>query len=217
VTDTTAPPKPLLRGWIHEIAFFLSIPAGAVLILSAPTARAKLAATVFALSLAGMYGTSAVYHRFPWDPPTKRAVKRIDHSMIFVLIAGTYTPFALLVLHGSFSLALLLIVWVGALVGIALKVAKIDSLAAVSGALYIVLGWLAVALTPQLLRGLSTAGAILTVAGGISYTLGAIVLAGHRPDPNPRVFGYHEVWHVMTVAGAACHYAVITLILHSMR
>jgi hemolysin III len=216
VTATEAPPKPLLRGWIHQVAFFLAIPAGAALILAAPTTRARTAVTIFALGLVGMYGVSAAYHRFPWDPRAKRVVKRLDHSMIFVLIAGTYTPFSLLVLHGAFAVALLVIVWAGAALGIALKVTRIDRLDVIAGALYIILGWLVVAAAPQLIRGLTATEIALTAIGGILYTLGAIVLAGHRPDPNPRVFGYHEVWHVMTVAGAACHYSVIMLVLRSM-
>lgn len=214
---TPAPPKPLLRGWIHEAAFFAAIPAGIVLVLSAPTARSRIAAGVFALSLVGMYGISAAYHRGSWTPERKRALKRIDHSMIFVLIAGTYTPFALLVLHGTVAFVLLLVVWSGALAGVALKVARVDDLAALSGALYIILGWLVVALTPQLLRALSTTEVVLTAAGGVAYTLGAIVLAAHRPNPSPRVFGYHEVWHVFTVIGGACHYVVITLVVHGLR
>ena len=216
-TQAAAPPKPLLRGWIHEIACFASIPAGVVLVLAAPTARGRIAAAVFAASLVGMYGISAAYHRGSWDPRRKRALKRIDHSMIFVLIAGTYTPFALLVLHGTVAAVLLFVVWSGAAAGVALKVAKVDGLAALSGALYIVLGWLVVALTPQLLRALSPTEVVLTAAGGIAYTLGAIVLAGHRPNPSPRVFGYHEVWHVLTVVGAACHFTVFTLVLHGIR
>jgi len=216
-TQAAAPPKPLLRGWIHEIACFASIPAGVVLVLAAPTARGRIAAAVFAASLVGMYGISAAYHRGAWDPRRKRALKRIDHSMIFVLIAGTYTTFALLVLHGTVAVVLLLVVWSGAAAGVVLKVAKVDGLAALSGALYIALGWLVVALTPQLLRALSATEVVLTAAGGIAYTLGAIVLAGHRPNPSPRVFGYHEVWHVLTVVGAACHYTVFTLVLHGIR
>ena len=215
--EAAAPPKPLLRGWIHEIAFFLAVPTGIILVLSAHTAKSRFAAAIFASSLVGMYGISAAYHRGSWDPRRKRALKRIDHSMIFVLIASTYTPFALLVLHGTLAVVLLLVVWAGALTGVALKVAKVDGLAALSGTLYVVLGWLVVALTPQLLRDLSTTEVILTATGGISYTLGAIVLARHRPNPSPRVFGYHEVWHVFTVIGGACHYAVVMLLLHGMR
>src|SRR5262249_44033671 len=153
---------------IHEVACFVSIPAGVILVLSAPTARSRIAAGIFSASLVGMYGISAAYHRGSWSPQRKRALKRIDHSMIFVLIAGTYTPFALLVLHGTIAFVLLVVVWMGALAGVSLKVAKVDGLAALSGALYILLGWLAVALTPQLVRGLSTTAAILTAAGGIA-------------------------------------------------
>jgi hemolysin III len=139
-------------------------------------------------------------------------MKRLDHSMIFVLIAGTYTPIALLVVEGGWSTALLAVVWGGAALGIALKLLRIDDLHAVGGTLYIVLGWLAIAAIPAMVRGLHPVALAFIVAGGLLYTTGAIVLARHRPDPNPRVFGYHEVWHAFTIAAGACHYVAMLLI-----
>jgi hemolysin III len=133
--------------------------------------------------------------------------------MIFVLIAGTYTPFSLLVLHGAWRWTVFGLVWVGAAVGVTLKMVRIDGLKAVGGALYIGLGWVIVIASPQLFGNLSWAASVLVVGGGLLYTVGAIVFASHRPDPSPRVFGYHEVWHSMVVGGSVCHYLAITLVL----
>jgi hemolysin III len=217
MTLPQVPETPTWRGRLHQAAFFVSVPAGIVLVLAARSTTARIAAIVYSLSLAAMFGASAAYHRLPWSPRSRRRMKRLDHSMIFVLIAGTYTPMALLVLRGAFAIVLLCLVWVGALAGIALKVLKIDGLKAVSGALYIALGWLAILATPQFVHGLSAPALGLLFAGGILFTTGAIVLATHRPDPSPRVFGYHEVWHSMVVCACFCHYVLILLVLQSFR
>jgi len=139
-------------------------------------------------------------------------MKRLDHSMIFVLIAGTYTPFSLLVLHGAWSVAILATVWAGAAVGVGLKLLRIDGLHVATGALYVVLGWLAILTAPQAVRGMSPTALGLLIAGGLLYTGGAVVLARRRPDPSPRVFGYHEIWHSFVVAAGACQYAAILLV-----
>jgi hemolysin III len=207
------PTKPLFRGRLHQAAFFVAVPAGVFLIATADGPRARTAAIIYSLALAGMYGVSALYHRLPWSPNAKRRMKRLDHSMIFVLIAGTYTPFALLVLDGAWRWAVLSLVWVGAAVGISLKMFRIDGLRALAGTLYIGLGWLVVIAAPQLFGHLSWEASVLLVTGGLLYTAGAIVLAAHRPDPSPRVFGYHEVWHSMVIGGSACHFAAISLVL----
>jgi hemolysin III len=144
-------------------------------------------------------------------------MRRLDHSMIFVLIAGTYTPLCILVLNPPWSWAILTAVWVGAGVGITLKMVRIDGFAAVGGALYVVLGWLAIIAAPQLIRGLSVPLVCLVVAGGILYSTGAIVLARRRPDPAPATFGYHEIFHSFVIGGTACHYAVILVVLLSLR
>jgi hemolysin III len=207
------PPPPRMRGRLHQIAFFVAIPAGVALVAAARTRVARLSAVVFALSLAGMYGVSGSYHRLPWSPRSLAWLKRVDHSMIFVLIAGTYTPFSLLVLKGPWAIGILLAAWVGAVAGVVMKFVRIDGLQAVGGALYITLGWLAIVATPQIIRGLSGPGIGLLLAGGLLYTAGAIALATKRPNPVPGVFGYHEVWHGFTVAAGACHYAMILLLL----
>ena len=211
------PVKPRLRGRLHQIAFFVVVPAGVALVAAAPTTRSRVATLVYALSLAGLYGTSAAYHRIPWSQGARRWMKRMDHSMIFLLIAGTYTPFALLVLDPPWSWAILSLVWAGAIAGIVLKWIRIDGFVAVGAALYITLGWLAVVTMPQILRGLEGWTAALLLLGGILYTTGAIVLARKRPDPAPSTFGYHEIFHSFVVGGSACHYAVVLLVVLSIR
>jgi hemolysin III len=185
------------------------------LVLFARDGGARATALVYAFSLTAVFGASAAYHRVAWSVAALRRMKRLDHSMIFVLIAGTYTPVCALVLRAPWSVVLLSVVWAGAAVGIVLKISRIDGLSVLSGTLYVVLGWLAVLALPQLVRTLPTPATILMLAGGILYTVGAIVLARRRPDPAPAVFGYHEVWHAFMVAAAACHYAMILLILRA--
>ena len=209
--------KPRFRGRLHEVAFFLAIPAGVALIAVAHSFTARMAAVVYASSLVGLYGASAAYHCRRWTPGARRRMKRLDHSMIFVLIAGTYTPLALLVLHRPWSIVLLILVWGGAATGIALKMVNIDGFRAISGTLYIVLGWVVVLQAPQLVHGLSNVTLPLIMIGGFLYTVGAIVLARHKPDPAPATFGYQEVWHAMVIGGSACHYSAILLVMLSLR
>jgi hemolysin III len=207
--------KPRLRGWIHEVAFFVAVPAGVTLVLLARGAAATTAAAIYALSLAAVFGSSAAYHRTRWSPAALRRMKRLDHSMIFVLIAGSYTSVSLLVLHGAWSIVILSVVWAGAAVGVTLKLARIDGFHVLTGILYIGLGWLALIALPQLLRGLTGTQTLLMIAGGLLYTAGAIVFASRRPDPIPATFGFHEVWHSFVVAAAGCHFAMIALVLRA--
>jgi hemolysin III len=211
------PPVPRFRGRLHQVAFFVAVPAGVALVTAAPNALSRTAAAIFAASLAGLYGTSALYHRMPWSPRARGWMKRLDHSMIFVLIAGTYTPFSLLVLSGTWRVAVLSVVWAGAAVGIVLKMVRIDGLKALAATLYIGLGWMVVVASPQMVRGLPPAAVALVATGGILYTTGAIVLATHRPDPSPAVFGYHEVWHAMVVGASLCHFAAVFLVVLALR
>jgi hemolysin III len=220
--DSTLPqvdetPTPTWRGRLHQIAFLVSVPAVVALVAAAPPGAARVATVVYGLSLIGVFGVSAMYHRFPWSPLGKRRMKRLDHSMIFVLIAGTYTPLSLLVLDGAWSVVTLSLVWGGAAVGIALKLVRIDGLQAVSGALYIVMGWGALLVLPEMIRDLSVPALVLVLAGGIFYTTGAVILALRRPDPAPRVFGYHEVWHALTLGASSCHYAAVLLMVLAVR
>jgi hemolysin III len=204
--------RPRLRGRLHQIAFFVAVPAGIALVLLARGTTARVAVLVYALSLVGLYGASAAYHRRHWTATARARMQRLDHSMIFVLIAGTYTPFCLLALHGAWSIVLLAAVWAGAIAGIVLKLVGVHRTQLATAILYISLGWLAVVATPVVISSLSTVALVLLVSGGLLYTVGAIVFATRRPDPSPRVFGYHEVWHSFVVGASACHYAVILLL-----
>ncbi len=206
-----------MRGRLHQIAFFVSLPAGIALIAAASTRQERIGATVFAASLAGVFGASAAYHRLPWTDAARHRMKRLDHSMIFVLIAGTYTPICLLGLGGGWGVALLVTIWAGAIAGIVLKQVDVDGLKRVSGFLYIALGWTAVIALPALFHNVSPATFALVIAGGLLYTLGAIVFATKHPDPNPAIFGYHEIWHAFTAGAGLCHYLAILLLVLAVR
>jgi hemolysin III len=211
--DRSPPPaRPRWRGRIHQVAFFVSIPAGLALVALADGWIARVAAGVYALSLIAVFGSSAAYHRGDWTPAALRRMKRLDHSMIFVLIAGSYTPVALLVLHGPWSVVILSVVWAGAVAGITLKLVRIDGFSVLTATLYMTMGWLALVAIPQLVQEMPLSALVLTVVGGLLYTAGAIVFALRRPDPAPAVFGYHEVWHAFMVAAAACHFAMIWIL-----
>jgi hemolysin III len=202
--------KPRLRGVSHQWAFFVSLVAGVILVSVAPTGRATLATAIYAVSVAALFGVSAVYHRITWvSASARRWMRRLDHSMIFFLIAGTYTPFALLVLSGGLATAILIAVWGGAFAGIGLKLVWIDSPKWITAGVYVVLGWVAIAAFPQLLSKIGLAATLLLGAGGMLYTLGAVVYALRRPDPLPAVFGYHEIFHALVIVAAALQYAVI--------
>jgi hemolysin III len=209
-------PKPRMRGRLHQGAFIASIPAGLLLVLLAPDARSRIATSIYALTLTGLFGVSAAYHLGDWNREAHARMQRLDHSMIFVLIAGTYTPYCLLVLQGTLATVVLVAVWVGAAVGVGTKLYRVD-LHVLSGFMYIGLGWLVVVSLPALLRGLDTAETVFLVAGGLLYSLGALVLATHKPNPWPRTFGYHEVWHAATIAAAVCQYVSILLVVLGLR
>jgi hemolysin III len=203
-------PKPRLRGVSHQWAFFFSLVTGTALVIAAPAGRATTASAIYAVSVAGLFGTSALYHRVNWaSQNARRWMRRLDHSMIFVLIAGTYTPFALLVLEGTLATVILVVVWAGALGGIVLKLVWIDAPKPLIAVLYVMLGWVAVAAFPELLDELGVTSTMLVAAGGVLYTAGAVVYALGRPNPAPTVFGYHEIFHALVIAAAALQYAVI--------
>jgi hemolysin III len=205
--------KPRLRGRIHQVAFIVSIPAGLLLVALGRTSSARAATVVYASALAAMLGISASYHRYPWSVAANERMQRLDHSMIFLLIAGTYTPFSVLALHGARRGIILAVVWTGAAVGIAIKVLRPRRLHALTGALYMSLGWVAIVAMPQFIAGLPVAATILMLAGGLLYTAGAVVFLRKRPDPLPAVFGYHEVWHVFVTSAVLCHYLAIMVML----
>jgi hemolysin III len=202
--------KPRLRGVSHQWAFLCSLVTGTVLVVLAPAGKATSVAAIYAVSVAALFGTSALYHRITWaSQKGRRWMRRLDHSMIFLLIAGTYTPFAVLVLEGTLATVILVLVWTGALCGIVFKLIWIDAPNWLVAATYVVLGWVAVAAFPALLDGLGLVATLLVAAGGLLYTAGAVVYALRRPDPVPGVFGYHEVFHALVIAAAALQYSVI--------
>ena len=207
--SSSAPVRPRLRGVLHEYAFFVSVPCGAGLILAASGGRARVAAGIYAGAVSALLGTSALYHRVTWRPAARRWMRRLDHSMIFVLIAGTYTPVALLALKGTLADVILIVLWAGALGGIVFKLLWIDAPKWLFAAVYVALGFVSAAVFGQLPATIGWLGVAGLAAGGLLYTAGAIVYASGRPDPAPAVFGYHEVFHVLVVAAAALHYAVI--------
>ncbi len=207
---TPALVKPRLRGVLHQWAFFGSLVLGLLLVLAASGGRETAAAAIYAGSVAALLGTSALYHRVNWSrAAARRWMRRSDHAMIYVLIAGTYTPFGLLVLEGTLATAILIAVWSGAAAGIVLELVWVDSPKWVSSLVYVVLGWVAVFAFPGLLDGIGVLGTLLVALGGLLYTVGAVVYARGRPDPVPAVFGYHEVFHALVIVAAALQYAAI--------
>jgi hemolysin III len=205
-----APERPLLRGVLHQVGFAVALVAGALLIAYADDgARTRVAAAVFAGSVAAMLGASALYHRITWSPRMRPWMRRLDHAGIYLLIAGSYTPVGLLSLHGLMQRIVLAVVWTGAAAAILLKFAWVGApkwLAAVIG---IALGWVGVAAMPQVFRSAGAAAVVLLGVGGLAYTAGAIVYASRRPDPAPRIFGYHELFHALTIVAVACQYVAI--------
>ena len=202
--------KPRWRGVSHQWAFFASIGLGIALSITAPSGRATGAAVVYSACVALLFGTSALYHRINWRSMSgRRWMRRLDHSAIFLLIAGSYTPFALLVIEGTLADVILAVVWTGAAAGIVLKLAWVDAPNWVTALIYVMLGWVTAAAAPDLLSGLGPVGAGMVALGGVFYTVGAVVYATRRPDPVPDVFGYHEVFHVLVIAAAGLQYAVV--------
>jgi hemolysin III len=203
--------KPLLRGVLHQYAFFISLASGTLLVLLATTTKASVAAALYAASVSALFGVSALYHRITWTTPARRRMRRLDHAMIFVLIAGTYTPVGLLVLQGRLATVVLAVVWGGAAAGIVLELVWTKAPRWLGGTVYLALGWVAVVAMPQLFARLGITGGLLIVAGGLAYSAGAAVYALRRPDPVPAVFGYHEVFHLLVIAGVAAHFLAISL------
>jgi len=210
--DLIARTKPRLRGVTHEWAFFISLVAGAGLIVAAPSGHARLGVAIYAFSLSALLGTSALYHRVNWQrPEIRRWMRRLDHSMIFMLIAGTVTPFALLVMHGPLASALLIAVWAGAAAGIVVELIWVDAPKWATTIVYLAVGWIGALGFPAIVVEAGLGAGVLIATGGVLYTAGAIVYARQRPDPNPAVFGYHEVFHALVLAAAAAHFAAVAI------
>jgi hemolysin III len=194
--------KPVLRGVIHQVAFFVSLASGLALIIAAPTAGSKAVMVLYAASISCLFGTSALFHRHTWGTVGRRRMRRADHSMIFLAIAGSYTAVAGIALGGWSRTAVLCIVWAGALFGIALRQLWLDAPKWAIAIPYVTVGWAALVALPQFWRAIGPTGSVLLLLGGLAYSAGAVVYALKRPNPVPGVFGYHEVFHACTVVGA---------------
>ena len=207
--DTGFDSKPLLRGVSHLYAFYVSLVVGAVLVIGAHDVRATVAAVIYALATACMFGASALYHRVRWSPSQRLWMRRVDHSGIYLMIAGSYMPFLLIVLSGPLRIAMLVIVWVGAIAAIATRVFWVTAPGWVAVAFGASLGWMSLVFVPQAIDRLGVAGVALLAAGGALYTIGAIFYACKWPKLLPSVFGYHELFHALVIAAVVCQYAVV--------
>ena len=210
VSDLGDALKPKLRGVLHEAAFAISLVTGTVLICLADAGRERLAASIYGVSVALLFGTSAAYHRGNWSPRAHALMARLDHSMIFLLIAGTYTPFCLLLLRGTTQGVVLSIVWGGALAGIIVRNAVRRPPRWLFVALYLALGWVALGIVPDVYRYGGVVVLVLLLLGGAFYSAGAVVYAWRKPDPSPRWFGFHEVFHALTLLAFATHYLAVS-------
>jgi len=204
--------KPLLRGRLHVGALVVAVPAAVVLVASAGSLHARAAAAVYGASLVAVFLVSSAYHRLGRSPRAQQLLRRADHATIFLLIAGSYTPVALVAVGGEVGWAMAIAAWVAAAVGVVVKLAWFNRGQVLGAVLYIGMGWMIVVAGPALVHHVSALELWLLVAGGLLYTGGAVVLARRRPDPSPAVFGYHEVWHSLVILAAGCHYASIYLV-----
>ena len=210
--DVLTAERPTWRGLFHTWAFWLAIPAGVLLILLADQPRARTSAAIYVATLLAAFGTSSAYHRLAKSYRARKIMQRADHSMIYLLIAGTYVPICLVAMPLGWGVTFISIVGTMALLGIALKMLAFKQLQWLSYALYLIMGWTAALATPVLIHHLTAPQLALIVAGGVAYTLGVPVLLLRRPDPWPAVFGYHEIWHGFTVIAAALHFGAVALV-----
>ncbi|ADH66189.1 MULTISPECIES: PAQR family membrane homeostasis protein TrhA [Nocardiopsis] len=207
--------KPRLRGWLHLGTAPLALAAGIVLVSLSPTTPAMIASAVYALSAVMLFATSAVYHVGRWSPGAQKVLRRMDHSNIYLIIAGTYTPFVLLVLEGTLRTAMLALIWGGAIAGVGFKMLWLNAPRWLSTALYLAIGWVAVLFIPQLIGGTHPATWILILVGGVLYSVGAVVYGLKWPDPAPRWFGFHEIFHSLTIAAFVCHYVAVSFVVYT--
>ena len=224
IRDTIAEVKPKLRGWLHAGSTPLILAAGIVLICLSPTATTRIGSALYAGSAVLLFGTSAVYHRGTWSPKVWRILNRWDHSNIFLLIAGSYTPFSLILLDGTNQVLLLSVVWTAAVLGILFKVFWPDAPRWLSAPIYIAMGWAALFFIPAFFDGALALGVgvgiavfVLIAVGGLLYTFGGLVYGFQWPDPSPRWFGFHEVFHSFTIVAFAAHYVGVSLATYSLR
>jgi hemolysin III len=210
--------KPVLRGWLHAYAFFVALVGGVVLCALAaarPGVAPLVGSLVYSVSICGLFGVSALYHRRVWSPRGYALMRRLDHSMIFIFIAGTYTPFSALLLPPQRATVILAVVWGGALAGVAMKLAWPHAPRWASAPLYVALGWVAIFVLPDMLRAGGVAVLVLLLVGGVAYTVGAVFYALRRPRGWPRYFGHHELFHACTLVAALAHHVAIYLALYA--
>ena len=216
VQEYTAPPeKPRLRGWLHAVMFPTVIFGGTVLVVVADSRDERISVAIFALAAALLFGTSALLHRGTWTPGVEGVLRRMDHSNIYLIIAATYTPFAVLAMPNERGRVLLFIVWIGALIGVAFRVLWVGAPRWLYTPVSVALGWVAVFYLADLVRGAGVVAVILIALGGVLYSAGAVVYGTTWPNPSPEWFGFHEVFHVLTVAAFAAHYLAVSLVIAS--
>jgi hemolysin III len=206
--------RPKLRGWLHVGAFPAVMVAGLVLVALGPSLPARLAAAVYVLTSGLLFGISGTYHRGALSRIMVEVLRRLDHANIYLIIAGTYTPFAVLALDGATRVAVLAVIWSGALAGVIFRTLWTGAPRLLSTGLYIGLGWVAVFVMPQFLSGAGVAATVLVIAGGVLYSVGGVIYALRRPDPSPRWFGYHEVFHACTLAAYVAQYVAVSLVVY---
>ena len=206
------PVKPLLRGRSHEYAFVVALTLAPIMIVVAPGVAPRFVVAIYAVAIAALFGVSATYHRVDWAPAARAGMRRLDHSMIFLAIAATYTPIAVFALSPDSARLVLPIVWGGAVLGIVLRNLWPHAPKPLTAAPYLAVGWVAVIFMADIWRSMGVAGFLLVALGGLLYTVGAVVYATHRPDPWPRTFGYHEIFHLFVIGGAVLHYVGIAFV-----
>ncbi len=208
VVDLSVEPlKPLLRGWLHLVTFPATVIAGLILVALSPAGEARVVTMIFTVCAATLFGISALYHRGTWSPKARAVLKRLDHSSIFLIIAGSYTPYAVLLLPRRPATTLLLIVWIGAILGVLFRVFWVGAPRWLYTPIYLALGWVAVWYLPAFADNGGVVVVSLLIAGGLLYSVGALAYALKRPNPFPRFFGFHEIFHAFTVVAFAAHFA----------
>jgi hemolysin III len=207
------PAKPLLRGWLHLGAAPIALVAGMALVVFAPTLAGRISAAIFTLSAVLLFGTSAVYHRGNWSPKTKAVLRRMDHANIFIIIAGTYTPLTVMLLEGTQRVVVLCLVWGGALLGVLFRVLWVGAPRWLYVPMYVILGWVAVGYIKPFYEAGGLAVVILVAVGGLCYTVGAIIYGTKWPRGSERYFGFHEIFHALTIAGFVCHFIACALVI----
>jgi hemolysin III len=217
VAEAVQAVKPRLRGWLHVGAAPLALVAGIVLVSLAPTALGRLGGAVFLAASVLLFGTSGLYHRGTWSRRRDGILRRLDHANIYIFIAATYTPFALMMLHGPSRAALLILIWVAAALGLLFRLFWLSAPRWLYTVLYLAMGWAAVGWFGQFYTAGGLAVFALILVGGLFYTFGAMVYGLKRPNPSPRWFGFHEIFHACTIGGFACHYAAISLVTYAAR